>query len=522
MKRNYQSTSFHLFFSSISYFIAFALCIVLLAGLSSCDSGSKGRYKFKPESRHWLQFRGPNASGIAPANADPPIHFSADTNVLWKTEILPGWSSPCIVDNKIFLTGFNKKDSMLHTFALNRENGEMLWSDSVRLEWTYDMHPTNSYANPTVASDGKKVFSHLPGYGLIAYEPDGSKCWEFRHQPIAYFMGGASSPVVKDSVVLVNINLRGQTRIVALDCESGDSLWVINDSLHIKSLVARASSPVLWGDLVIMHQSYNVVAYNTLSGKAEWWLSTPTMGVSTPVVYENVMYLGSWTNFGEKSLNGLNFTFNDLLRDYDRNQNQKLEQSEMPDTVMIYSRPEGAGEPMSDMPLDDDRVYQQLDGNKDLALDSLEWAAFLKMLTPYLEPHGMLALPVTGSGELSASDILWKVTDNTPETPSPLVVGDNVFFVKNGGIITVINRKTGEVVKNERVGAPGAYLSSPILAGNRIYTCSYNGTVSVLSADDFSILANNKLAGKIGASPVAVDDVLYVRTDKYLYAFRGQ
>jgi len=508
--------------SNFPSFMALAICIVLLSSLSSCDTGSKGRYKFQSESMHWLQFRGPNSSGIAPADANPPIHFNADTNLLWKTEILPGWSSPCIVDDRIFLTGFNKDDSMLHTFAMNRENGEMLWKDSVQLWWTYDLHPVNSYANPTVASDGKKVFSHLPGYGLIAYEPDGTKCWEFRHRAIGFNLAGASSPVVKDSVVLVNINLWGETRVVALDCETGDSLWVINDPLHINSLVGRASSPVLWGDLLIMHQNMNVVAYNTLTGKAEWWLSTPTTGVSTPVVYDDVMYLGTWTNFGEKSVNGLNFSFNDLLMDYDRDQNQKLEQSEMPDTILIYSRPEITDEPLTDMPLNDDRVYQQLDGNKDLALDSMEWAAFLQMLIPYLEPHGMLALPVTGSGELSASDIIWKVSDNTPETPSPLVAGDNVFFIKNGGIITVINRETGKVVKQERVGAPGAYLSSPMLAGNRIYTCSYNGTVSVLSADDFSILDQNKLKEKIGASPVAVDDVLYIRTDKHLYAFRNQ
>jgi hypothetical protein len=59
-----------------------------------------------------------------------------------------------------------------------------------------------------------------------------------------------------------------------------------------------------------------------------------------------------------------------------------------------------------------------------------------------------------------------------------------------------------------------------MLAGNRIYTCSFNGTVTVLSADDFSVLAHNKLKEKIGASPVAVDDILYIRTAKHLYAFR--
>jgi hypothetical protein len=86
--------------------------------------------------------------------------------------------------------------------------------------------------------------------------------------------------------------------------------------------------------------------------------------------------------------------------------------------------------------------------------------------------------------------------------------------------MTVIDIGSGEVVKKGRIGAGGAYLASPMLAADRIYTCSYNGTVSVLSAEDYSTLATNKLKEKIGASPVAVDDVLYVRTDKHLYAFR--
>ena len=102
------------------------------------------------------------------------------------------------------------------------------------------------------------------------------------------------------------------------------------------------------------------------------------------------------------------------------------------------------------------------------------------------------------------------------------MVGDYVFFIKSGGIITVVNRETGDVFKKGRIGAAGTYISSPMLAANKIYISAYNGTVSVLSADDFSVLATNKLKERIGASPVAEDDVLYVRTDKHLYAFRDQ
>ena len=134
----------------------------------------------------------------------------------------------------------------------------------------------------------------------------------------------------------------------------------------------------------------------------------------------------------------------------------------------------------------------------------------------------MFALPVYGNGKRSREEMIWIVNEDTPEVPSPLIVGEEVFFIKNGGIVTVINRKSGEVVHKTRIKSSGTFLSSPMLAGNRIYTCSSNGTVSVLSAGDYEVMAQNKLKEKIGASPVAVDDVLYVRTDKHLYAFRNE
>jgi hypothetical protein len=149
-----------------------------------------------------------------------------------------------------------------------------------------------------------------------------------------------------------------------------------------------------------------------------------------------------------------------------------------------------------------------------------EWNAVCESLQGMIQEHGMVALSLNGHGERSATDVVWKVNEDTPETPSPLIIGQHVMFIKNGGIMTVIQMKTGEVEYKNRIGAPGCYLASPMLAGNRIYTCSFNGTVTVLSADDFTVLAHNRLREKIGASPVAMDDVLYVRTEKHLFAFR--
>lgn len=497
----------------ISSVVIFMISVIVLA---SCGTGP---YKFKPDSMHWLRFRGPNGSGIAPVSADPPIHFSADTNLLWKTEILPGWSSPCIVNEKIFLTGFNKKDSLVHTFAINRENGKILWKDSVKMWWVYNLHPANSYANPTITSDGDRIYVHHPARGVIAYNFDGSKCWDYLHWGLTFNQASSSSPLLKDGFLLVTLNHPGNPRIVVLDCVTGDSVGVVRNPEHMKSFAGRASTPALHGDLLILHQREKVAAYNIHTSEAVWWLHTPTFGVSTPVVHNDVVYLGTFTQFGETGVNKFQYDFDDLLATYDLNQNQKLEQTEIPDSLMVYERIDAVDEFDMDLALNEDRFMRYFDKNDDQGLDRREWEASLE-LAKLLYHHGMLALPITGKGELSAADLLWKVEDNSPETPSPLVVGPYVVFIKNGGIMSVIRRESGEVVRSEKIGAGGVYLSSPMLAGNRIYTCSYNGTVTVLSADDFSVLAHNKFREKIGASPVAVDDVLYVRTDRHLYAFR--
>ena len=172
------------------------------------------------------------------------------------------------------------------------------------------------------------------------------------------------------------------------------------------------------------------------------------------------------------------------------------------------------------MSLKDDLFFSFFDGNVDGAIEAAEWDGMMTFCEPFFKSHGMLAFQVKGRGEMPDSNVLWKVTEDSPEIPSPLMVKDHIFFIKNGGIITVIDRNSGEIIKKERIGAPGTYIASPLLAGNRIYVCAHNGKLTVLSADDYSVLSQTMLNEKIGASPVAVDDVLYVRTDKHLLAFR--
>ncbi len=71
-----------------------------------------------------------------------------------------------------------------------------------------------------------------------------------------------------------------------------------------------------------------------------------------------------------------------------------------------------------------------------------------------------------------------------------------------------------------KLNAAGAYFSSPIAARGRIYLASRNGIVTVIdSGDNLKIRAKNNLGELITATPAVVDNKLYLRTYKALYAF---
>lgn len=73
-------------------------------------------------AKDWLQFRGPNSQGIA-EESNLPIEFGPNQNVVWKTPLPPGHSSPVLVGDRIFLTAFD--DGKLFTFALDRGTGRI-------------------------------------------------------------------------------------------------------------------------------------------------------------------------------------------------------------------------------------------------------------------------------------------------------------------------------------------------------------------------------------------------------------
>ena len=129
----------------------------------------------------WPMFRGPNASGVSEAK-NLPVEFGPDKNLIWKTDLPPGHSSPVISANRIFLTAVDAEK--LFVFCLERESGKILWRREVPRPRKQELHKSNSAASPSIATDGRNVFAFFTDFGLVSYGPDGEERWRMPLGPL--------------------------------------------------------------------------------------------------------------------------------------------------------------------------------------------------------------------------------------------------------------------------------------------------------------------------------------------------
>jgi outer membrane protein assembly factor BamB len=110
-----------------------------------------------------------------------------------------------------------------------------------------------------------------------------------------------------------------------------------------------------------------------------------------------------------------------------------------------------------------------------------------------------------------------------PEVPSPLYHNGLVYFVKNGGVLTCLELKTGKSIYRMRTSGSGTHYSSPIIADGKLFTISGAGRITVLSLGPAAkILATNEMGEPTYATPAVVDGTIYVRTHTRLFAFANQ
>jgi outer membrane protein assembly factor BamB len=129
------------------------------------------------------------------------------------------------------------------------------------------------------------------------------------------------------------------------------------------------------------------------------------------------------------------------------------------------------------------------------------------------------AIRVDGEGDVTSTHVAWKCLRQIPVMSSPVLAGDELYWISDEGIACCADARSGEVHWQKRLG--GTYLASPLYADGRVYFFGLDGKTTVVKAGrQFEQLAQNFLEGPLVATPALLDRSIFLRTDSHLYRIR--
>ncbi|NQV16821.1 PQQ-like beta-propeller repeat protein [bacterium] len=413
--------------------------------------------------KNWPQWRGPYANGVVPYG-NPPEEWSETQNIKWKIE-LPGkgHATPVIWDNQIFVLSAIETDRKVEPGT-----GEQTKAKTVHIPRNVGTSNIHKYV----------IFAINRLNGQIIWQQTARE--ELPHEgthPTGTW--ASSSPLTDGEHVYAYFGSKG---LFCYDLD-GNPVWEKDfGDMNIKRGFGEGSSPALHNDKIIVNWDHEgqsfIIALDKKTGK-ELWKVDRDEGTSwaTPFIVES---------------NGLSQVITSAtghIRSYDLA------------TGMVLWESTGMTMNVIPSPVEAEGVVYVMSGFRGNALQAIRLSE--------------------AQGDISGSKaIVWTLDRDTPYTPSPLLYNDVLYFLKgNDGVLACFNAITGEeYFSRQKLKGIGTVYASPIGAGGRIYISSRNGTTQVIKQDtQYELLAVNKLDDSFSASPVVVDDELYLRGEKYLY-----
>ncbi len=386
----------------------------------------------------WPEFRGPTGQGHY-TGGPLPIEWSTTKNVVWKQPIPgKGWSSPIILDGKIYLTTAvaieEGKDQSLRALCLEAARGKKLWDVEVFRQdgaTAPKIHAKNSHASPSPVTDGRRLFVHFGHQGTACLELDGNLVWRTKELRYAPVHGNGGTPIVVDDHLIFSTDGADKQLMIALDKNTGKIAWKTDRKCEAYKKFSFGTPLLITVNgqrQVVSPASDVVIAYDPATGKEIW----------------RVRYEG----------------------------------------YSLIPRP----------------VFGH---------------GMVFLSTGYDSPS-LMAIRADGTGDVTDSKVVWSQSKGAPHTPSPLLVGDELYVVSDRGIASCLDARTGKVHWQERIG--GNFSASPLHADGKIYLQSEEGVTTILRAGTkFERLGQNDIQERTFASYAVADGAIYLRTETQLY-----
>jgi outer membrane protein assembly factor BamB len=438
-----------------------ALSIALVAFLIISDSNPSAA-----PSSNWPQWRGPDAQGVS-NEKNLPTEWSDTKNVLWKTAIPGrGYSQPIIWGKKVFLT--TDIEGASEPTGYKPPKRMMGDKEFTHPDW-YGADKLHTFKTLCLDRDTGKIL-----WEQTSYE---GKVYDYRHRRGNY---AAPTPVTDGKYVWTYFGSEG------VYCYDFNGKLVWKKSLgNIGTMgMGVGTSPVLHENLLILlcDQEFDgkdsfMTALDKKTGKEVWRVKRPiSVSWATPVIVKTPQRT-------EMIVSG-----NEFLISYDPKTGQEI---------------------------------WRTGGLKSHAIATPVVGHGLVILSSGFPSKVITAVKLGGSGNLDGTDkIAWRYNKGTAYVPSPILYGDYLYLMSDGGILTCLNAKTGEVVyEGGRVPvATKFYGASPVAFDGKILLTSDDGDTFVIKAGPkHEVLGTNSIGEPSNTSIAIADGKLFVRGAKHLF-----
>ena len=415
-------------------------------------------------SADWPQWRGPDGSGHI-SGTGYPTSWSETENVAWKTE-LPGQghSSPVIDGDAVWLTTAT-------TAPISEEKKkEKLAANTGSQPLTL----VGELSMRALCVD-RKSGELLHNIELLVHEDP-----QWTHQINTF---ASPSPVLDDGKLYCCFGSHGSA---CLDTKTKKVLWT-NQDLVVLHENGPGSTPVVWGDYFIVHCDGSDVQYiaalNKQTGKLAW----------------------------------------KTKRSGEMNDNPQLQKAYGTPLVVTIDGQDQLISPAADWlyaydPATGEELWKL---NYGLLGFSIVPRPVFGHDTIYFSTSFMKAQIQAVKVEDGKPRILWTHDKGAPKIPSPILVGDELYFVNDKGIATCLDAATGKWHWETRL--PSQVDRSPTYADGHLYFHNREGeTFVVAPGPEFNLLHTNRLDGGHWASMAGADGAFYVRTDKAFYCLKNE
>ena len=432
---------------------------------------------------NWHQWRGPNGNGLA-SEGNPPTEWNAEKNIGWKTPIPgKGSASPIVWGDKIFvLSAIDTGQPDPNAPAPPAEEAEEEDGNADegrrgrgrRGGRRRDSGPKNIHQFTVVCVDRNS--------GDILWQKVAREAapHEGKHGDNTYASG---SPTTDGKFLYATFGSQG---IFCYDLD-GNLQWERDlGDLNAANGFGEGASPTLYKDTLLVpwdHEAGSkLYALDAATGETKWETDRdePTTWI-TPVVVEAA-------GRTQVIINGSNRS-----RSYDFN------------TGEVIWECGGQGSNPIPVPV----VFEDL----------------VFCMTGHRNPAAV-AIPLDSEGDITDSErVAWRTEKGTPYVPSPLLIGDHLYFTKgNNGVLSCLNARTGEpIIDQDRLPGIDNIYASMVAADGRIYITARDGkTLVIKHGDELEVLATNTVGEPVDASPAIVGDHMYIRGAEHLFGIGAE